>query len=86
MLRKYPFAPFVTRETMSDFKVPGHDLTIEKNVNVFIPLRGLHYDSEYYPDPENFNPERFSQENRSKLSNCIYMPFGAGPRNCLGKT
>ncbi|KAF4519173.1 hypothetical protein B566_EDAN008236 [Ephemera danica] len=47
-------------------------------------IYGLHHDPEYFPDPERFDPERFNEENKSKLKSFTYMPFGSGPRNCIG--
>lgn len=45
---------------------------------------GIHYDSEYYPEPDVFNPERFDEEARRKIPQFAYLPFGDGPRNCFG--
>jgi cytochrome P450 family 9 len=52
---------------------------------VWIPIYALHHDPHYFPDPEKFDPERFSDENKQKMKNCTYMPFGSGPGNCIGK-
>lgn len=52
-----------------------------------ISLHSIHHDAEYYPQPEEFLPERFSQANggTKKFKDMgIYMPFGDGPRICLG--
>lgn len=51
---------------------------------VDIPLAGIHHDPEYFPEPEKFNPERFMPENKDAVKPFTYMPFGAGPRNCVG--
>lgn len=45
---------------------------------------GLHYDPDLYPEPETFNPDRFSEENRQSIVPFSYLPFGDGPRICLG--
>lgn len=45
-------------------------------------MYAFHHDPKYFPDPEKFDPERFSDENKSKPE--IYMPFGMGPRACIG--
>ena len=50
-----------------------------------IPTYAFHHDPEFFPDPEKFDPERFSEENKHKINPLAYMPFGAGPRNCIGK-
>lgn len=51
---------------------------------VWIPIYGIHSDPKYYPNPEKFDPERFSNENKHKINSSTYMPFGVGPRNCIG--
>ncbi|XP_015600259.1 cytochrome P450 6k1 [Cephus cinctus] len=83
-LRKYPPLPFLDRETNMDYKLPGTDLIVEKGTPVYIPLQGLHYDPQYFPDPEKFDPERFSEENKKNIPPCVYMPFGEGPHICIG--
>ena len=51
---------------------------------VGIPTFGFHRDPNYYPDPDKFDPERFSDENKEYIRPYTYMPFGTGPRNCIG--
>lgn len=50
-----------------------------------IPIWSLHRDPKYYDDPEKFDPERFYDENKHKIKPYTYLPFGIGPRNCIGK-
>lgn len=51
---------------------------------VFISSTGIHKDPKYWPEPEVFNPERFSPENQAKRNKNVFFPFGEGPRMCLG--
>ncbi|XP_076273987.1 putative cytochrome P450 6a17 isoform X2 [Rhynchophorus ferrugineus] len=83
-LRKFPPAASIPRVCSKRYKVPDSDLVIEKGVRVQIPVWGLHMDPEYYPDPEVFNPENFSEENRNKRPDFTFLPFGEGPRMCIG--
>ncbi|KAI7815403.1 cytochrome p450 [Rhyzopertha dominica] len=57
---------------------------LEKGCLILIPTAGLHYDPKYFPNPKKFDPDRFSEENRSSIVPGSYMPFGLGPRNCIG--
>lgn len=82
-LRRYP--PMLTdRGCTHDFKVPGTDFILKKGEGIIVPVYGLHLDPEYFPEPEKFDPERFSSANKSKINPFAYLPFGAGPRNCIG--
>ncbi|KAK4878672.1 hypothetical protein RN001_011178 [Aquatica leii] len=83
-LRKYPPLPTIPRICVEDYKVPGTDVTINKGTSVMVPVLGLHYDSEYYPNPHCFDPERFSEESKKTRHSFTYLPFGAGPKSCLG--
>lgn len=84
ILRKYPLPTITTRECTKTFRVPNSNIILEKGSHIYIPLRGIHWDPEYYPNPERFNPERFSEENSQGRHPCAWLPFGAGPRHCIG--
>ncbi|XP_032684429.1 cytochrome P450 6k1-like [Odontomachus brunneus] len=83
-LRKYPILTTLDRETLDTYKVADSNLVIEKNMPVFISLLGLHFDPEYFPNPEKYDPERFNKENIHKIPPYVYMPFGEGSRKCIG--
>ncbi|KAF5275809.1 hypothetical protein FQA39_LY06669 [Lamprigera yunnana] len=84
-LRKYPLTPLLARECKDDYFVPETGLVIEKGTPVIISQLGLHLDPKYFPDPQKYDPERFSEENKHKIPNYVYLPFGDGPRNCIGE-
>lgn len=69
---------------MEDYKVPGTNVTIEKGTTIIIPTSGLHHDEKYYSNPKNFDPTRFSTENKATID-MPYFGFGEGPRACLGQ-
>jgi cytochrome P450 family 6 len=70
---------------VKEYKVPGSDLKIEEGSSVMMPIVGLHHDPNYFPDPETFNPDRFNEDNKHNIQPFTYMPFGSGPRHCIGK-
>jgi len=51
---------------------------------VNISIVGVHYDEEFWPEPTKFDPDRFAPENKDNIVPYSYMPFGVGPRNCIG--
>lgn len=85
-LRKYPIVGQLNRQAMNDYVVPGHPkYVIKKNMPVLIPVLGLHHDPEFYPNPQEFDPERFAPEVNKQRDPMEYLPFGDGPRNCIGE-
>ncbi|KAF5294691.1 hypothetical protein FQR65_LT10708 [Abscondita terminalis] len=82
-MRKYPPAPMHARECTKKYTVPNTEITIEKGCFVYIPLWGIQMDPEIYPDPEKFDPDRFSPENVNRRHSCAWLPFGDGPRTCI---
>ncbi|XP_017891756.1 probable cytochrome P450 6a14 [Ceratina calcarata] len=83
-LRKYPSLPFLSRVTTEDYKFNGIDLSLPKDSMVWIPIFAIHKDPNIYPDPEKYDPERFSEEMCEQRNQFHYLPFGHGPRNCIG--
>lgn len=83
-LRKYPPAPLLSRRCGYKYQIPGSKVELPAGMRVIIPIYGLHHDPDYYPDPGTFNPERFTDENKRTRHPYTYLPFGEGPRNCIG--
>ncbi|KAM8880372.1 cytochrome P450 3A30-like [Spinachia spinachia] len=81
-LRLYPIAPRLERVAKASVEING--IVIPKDMIVMVPTWPLHRDPSLWPEPEAFKPERFSKENKDSIDPYTYMPFGAGPRNCIG--
>lgn len=80
-MRLYPPAP-VVREALHDIEIDGY--LVPKGYTIYIMPYILHRKAEYFPDPETFDPERFTPEREKQLPRYAYLPFGAGPRICIG--
>ncbi|XP_044252692.1 cytochrome P450 9e2-like [Tribolium madens] len=88
-LRKWPPKFETDRLCTRDYhlkpqKSETRSLLIKKGMPVVLPIIAIHRDPLYYPNPNRFDPDRFNDENRSKVIPGTYLPFGSGPRNCLG--
>lgn len=83
-LRKHPPGAIIVREATRDYAAPNHNLSISKGQQIFIPVFGIHHDPAIYEDPEAFKPERFAPEEVQRRVAGAFLPFGDGPRNCVG--
>ncbi|MEJ1281801.1 cytochrome P450 family 3 subfamily a polypeptide 11 [Cricetulus griseus] len=81
-LRLYPIGNRLERVCKRDVQMDG--VFVPKGSIVMVPVFALHYDPQYWPEPEEFRPERFSKENKGSIDPYVFMPFGNGPRNCIG--
>lgn len=68
-----------------DYKIPGTNATLDAGTVVIIPFRSIQSDSEYFPNPDKYDPERFSKPNILNRHPMAFTPFGEGPRICIGK-
>ncbi|XP_022830610.1 cytochrome P450 9e2-like [Spodoptera litura] len=89
-LRLWPPAVTLDRICTKDYNMgkpnpkAEKDVILRKGTGVWIPTYAFHRDPQYFPNPDKFDPERFSEENRHTINPFAYMPFGVGPRNCIG--
>ncbi|KAI5646231.1 cytochrome p450 domain-containing protein [Phthorimaea operculella] len=83
-MRMFPSSGYLMRRCTKKYTIPDSDVTIDEGVNVVIPLQALHNDPKYWEDPTEFRPERFAPEEVAKRHKFVYLPFGEGPRSCIG--
>ena len=83
--RLYPALSILNRTCTEDYCLPDSEYVVKKGEMLFIPVYGLHKDPQYYPNPDVFDPENFSEEAKSSRPSCTFLPFGDGPRNCIGE-
>ncbi|KAK7866093.1 hypothetical protein R5R35_011611 [Gryllus longicercus] len=89
VLRMYPPAFATDRICQKDITLPAGAMSkpasIKKGTNVQFPIICLQNDPDYWSEPEKFDPERFNDENKHKIKPYTYIPFGLGPRLCIGQ-
>ncbi|CAH0728504.1 unnamed protein product, partial [Brenthis ino] len=83
-MRKYPPMRALFRRCTKDYKIPHTEIVIEKGTLIFIPIHSIQMDPDIFSDPEKFDPERFTPDKKKNMHPCHWMPFGEGPRKCLG--
>ncbi|XP_055909013.1 probable cytochrome P450 6g2 [Eupeodes corollae] len=89
-LRLYPSLPILDRictlpKDEKEFSLkPFSDFAIPNNMPVYVPKIAIHRDSKYFPNPDKFDPERFSAKNKPNIQTGTYLAFGLGPRSCIG--
>ncbi|CRK87592.1 CLUMA_CG001389, isoform A [Clunio marinus] len=82
-LRLYPSVPNISRKMNEDIELGGY--TIPKNAIVALQIFFIHRDERFFKDPEKFDPDRFLPENMEGRNSYAFVPFAAGPRNCIGQ-
>ncbi|XP_043279162.1 cytochrome P450 6A1-like [Venturia canescens] len=83
-LRKYPPATGLLRMATSDYTFSKTNVTIPKGTRILVPIFAIHRDPRIYPQPEIFDPERFTEEAVKARHPMNWLAFGDGPRNCIG--
>ncbi|WP_433854510.1 cytochrome P450 [Streptomyces kronopolitis] len=81
-MRLFPPGPYGARETTEDLVLGPYE--IPAGTTVFYPFWAVHLNPEHWPEPERFDPERFTPQEVAKRPRLAYVPFGIGPRSCEG--
>ncbi len=82
-LRKWPVVVNQFRKTRQQFKIPKTTLKIPRKTLIVIPTFQIHRDERFYENPQEFDPQRFSE--KGKINRKAFIPFSDGPRRCLGE-
>ncbi|XP_052865555.1 cytochrome P450 4d1-like [Anopheles cruzii] len=82
-LRLVPPVPLIGRKLLEDMEING--AIVPAGTSISIQIYSIHRNPAIYPDPERFDPERFSEHNENKRGPYDYIPFSAGFRNCIGQ-
>jgi cytochrome P450 len=83
-MRLYPSLPLMSRMCGQDAEAGG--LAVKRGTFIFIPIYALHRHRRLWRDPDAFDPDRFGPEESAGRHRFAYLPFGGGPRVCIGQT
>jgi len=87
-LRMYPSLPFLDRacnEEKGYSLEPFSDFVIPKGMPIIIPVHAIQRDPKNFENPNEFDPEHFSAKNKDNIKPYTFIPFGGGPRACIGE-
>lgn len=82
-MRRYPAAYLTTRQSIEEDSVLGYRIPADSML--IINIYGLHHHPNYWHEPMAFNPDHFSAENAANINKYAFLPFGEGPRKCIGE-
>ncbi|XP_076683508.1 cytochrome P450 9e2-like [Andrena cerasifolii] len=77
----------MSKRCTAEFELEGSDglrCRVKPGTEIAIPVWSLHHDPEHWPDPEVFDPDRFSEDRKQDIQKMTFLPFGEGPRMCVG--
>lgn len=83
-LRMYPSVPLLRRTTTKKYTIPDTNVTIDKGTSVIVSILSLQRNPLYFPNPDKFDPDRFTPDAKETRIPLTYFPFADGPRNCIG--
>jgi cytochrome P450 len=81
-MRLYPPVPMMSRQAVADVSIGGH--AVRAGTSVLMPVYAIHRHAKRWEGPNEFDPARFAPEKEKAIPRYQYMPFGAGPRICIG--
>jgi cytochrome P450 len=81
-MRLYPPVPMMSRQAIAATSLDG--LAVEPGMSIVMPIYAIHRHMRRWERPDEFDPTRFAPERESQIPRYQYMPFGAGPRVCIG--
>jgi cytochrome P450 len=81
-MRLYPPAPLMSRQAIEDVEIEGH--RIRAGTSVLLPIYAIHRHTRRWDHPDEFDPGRFDAAREGAIQRYQFMPFGAGPRICIG--
>jgi cytochrome P450 family 6 len=84
-LRKFPPAASLIRTVSKDYQMPESSVILSKGTTILVSVYGIHNDPDIYENPDTFDPDRFKPENIAKRHPMSFLPFGQGPRICIGE-
>ena len=82
-LRLYPPVPNFKRRVHTDIELAGY--RVPAGASVSLHVYALHRDARHWPEPLAFRPDRFAPDEIARRHPFAFLPFSAGPRNCIGK-
>lgn len=77
-LRKYPPGNLIRTNINKEYPIPGTNIVMPKESLVIVPVYAIHHDTDYYTNPEEYNPDRFEPDEVKKRHPQTFMPFGDG--------
>nr|XP_031837097.1 cytochrome P450 9e2-like [Nomia melanderi] len=88
-MRVHPSPIFIDRKCSKDFELPpalpgGEPVTVKAGTIFWVAVHSIHHDPRYFENPHHFDPERFLQDGKRIMNSGAFVPFGLGPRMCIG--
>ncbi|XP_011550954.3 cytochrome P450 6B2 [Plutella xylostella] len=83
-MRMFPSLGVLNRVCAKKYVIPELGITLDPGVKILIPIQAIQKDEKYFDNPTEYRPERFTAEAEKERHKFVYLPFGEGPRACIG--